>query len=460
MSIVLKIIDAIRWNRKQKLGLKILSDPLKRFIKFWGGSRSGKTYLFVRAIRIRALKYPGSKHIICRYSFANAKKTIWLQTILPEIRKDENVGLCRIIQDQGIILYQNGSIVMLGGLEPSAIDSVLASEYATIFVTEANENKWGTIENLMSRLNDTAKDVSGNPIKCMFLIDLNPTVDRSWTNVAWMRGINPDDQKPIKNFHQYANLHFIPEDNEENLSAGYISDTLDNLSSAKRKRFRLGVYGSYAGLVYQIDENEHIVDDFPIPQEWKKIRAIDFGFTHPFVCLWIAYDAANDCAYVYREWRETRLTVRAHSEHIKELSIEDLPESDRNNSESWKMAERIYAATVADHDAEDRATLEENGIKTEPAKKEVLAGIDLVTDLLEHNPETGKRTQVKFFRSCTYMLNGLYSYRWRDQESSAKRLADREVVKEDDDECDAFRYGIMELFPIVKPFQARGHTAA
>ncbi|WP_232417004.1 terminase [Leptospira kirschneri] len=408
---------------------------------------------------MRALKYPGSKHIVCRYSFANAKKTIWLQTMLPEFRKDVKLGLCRIIQDQGIVLYENGSIVMLGGLEPSAIDSVLASEYGTIFVTEANENKWFAIENLMSRLNDTAKDSEGNPIKCMLLIDLNPTTDRSWTNIAWMRGINPEDQKPIRNFKQYANLHFIPEDNQENLSEGYIEDTLDNMSSGKRKRFRLGQYGSYAGLVFQIDENVHIVDDFQIPQEWKKIRAIDFGFTHPFVCLWFAYDSANDCAYVYREWRKTNMTVRSHSERIKTLSILDLPESDRGNSEAWRMAEKIYAATIADHDAEDRATLEENGIKTKAANKSVLAGIDHVTDLLESDPGKGRRTRVKIFRSCTYMINGLYVYRWRDQENASKRLPDREVVKEDDDEADAFRYGLMELFPIEKPFQARGHSA-
>jgi phage terminase large subunit len=425
------LIDTIDFNPKQLEGLKILSDRSKKFIKFWGGSRSGKTFLIVRAIRIRCHKYPSSKHLIARYSFANAKKTIWLQTMLPEFRKDERIGLCKINLAEGIIHYKNGSTVMLGGLEPSRIDSVLGAEYSTIFVSEANENKFSDIENLFSRLNDTSRDSKGNSIHCYFICDLNPTVISSWTYQVFMKGINPNDGKSLSNYHLFTNLWFTPYDNEKNLSAGYIQENLESLSTGKKKRFLEGQYGSYEGLVIRVDESRHIVDDFEIPKTWKRIRSIDFGYIHPFVCLWLAYDSANECAYVYREYVMSRQTVKTHSQVIKELSKEEI----------------IYK-TVTDHDAEDRATLEENGIITYPANKEVLAGLDNMIDLFEN-----KQTKIRIFRSCVETRNSLDSYRWKNYDMAIKKGKDREVVKEDDDPADALRYGLCELFPIVQGFK-------
>lgn len=418
------IVDQINYNPKQLEGLKILSDKSKKFIKFWGGSRSGKTFLIIRAIRIRCHKYPNSKHLVCRYSFANAKKTIWLQTMLPEFRKDEKLGLCKINLSEGIIHYKNGATVMLGGLEPSRIDSILGAEYSTIFVSEANENKFQDIENLFSRLNDTSNDSKGNQIHCYFICDLNPTVVSSWTYQVFMKGINPNDGKTLNNYHLFTDLWFTPYDNEKNLSNGYIKENLESLSTAKKKRFLEGQYGSYEGLVIKIDENRHIVDDFEIPDHWLRWRGIDFGYIHPFVCLWVAYDKANECAYVYREYVVTKQTVKTHSAEIKKLSKGE-----------------VYHRTVSDHDAEDRATLEENGIQTIAANKEVILGLDLMIELFE-NPQT----KVRIFRSCTETRMSLDSYRWKNSEMAVKKGNDREVVKEDDDCADALRYVLMDIF--------------
>lgn len=429
------------FTAKQRTGWQILCDQVKKYIMFYGGSRSGKTTEAVYFTRMRCIFYPGSKHLVARYSFANAKKTVWLQTMLPQFRADRDAGLCKIQHQEGIVTYRNGSMVLLGGLEPSRIDSVLAAEYATIFVTEANENKFQDIEKLFSRLNDTSRHVQdGRPIKPKFICDLNPTVERNWTNMLFRRGIDPISEKARPNYHEFAYLHFRPEDNEENLAEGYI-ESLKAMSPANRKRFYEGEFGSYDGLVFQIDEAEHVVDDFEVPKDWMRARSIDFGYTHPFVCLWWAYDKANDVAYVYREHSQVKWTVNRHAHEIKKITKEE-------DFSGKTEADRPYAWTAADHDAEDRATLEEHGIFTEPANKEVLAGIDNIVDLLR--TDEGHRTRIKIFRSCVKLRNGLMTYRLKD---SAKRAKDREVVKEDDDEADAFRYGAMRMFPPVKPFQ-------
>jgi len=429
------IDDKIRLTEKQLCGAELLADVTKKYILFYGGSRSGKTFLACHFIRHRARKYAGSKHLIARYSFANAKKTVWIQTLRPLLREDERRGLCSINETTGITTYKNGSIVVLGGLEPSRIDSVLAAEYATIFITEANENKFSDVEQLFSRLNDTAMDEDGNIIPLRFICDLNPTVNSHWTNILFRAGLDPQTKEPRANYHEFGFLHFRPEDNEENLAGGYI-ESLRSLSPAMKKRFYEGEYGAYEGLVYQLDEPVHIVDDFGIPRQWARGMAIDFGYTHAFGCLWGALDESNETLYIYKEYKQKRITVRQHSIVLKEMM--------GWNGEGHFRQEDYVSWIVTDHDAEDRATLKENEIITLPANKEVLVGIDNVVDLLYHDED--KKTNIKIFRSCTELISEMYSYRWKEQ-TTVRLPKDREVVKEDDDLCDCLRYLVMKFFP-------------
>ena len=51
-----------------------------------GGSRSGKTFLIIRAIFMRACKVPNSRHLIARYRFNVCKTAIGLDTVPKVIR--------------------------------------------------------------------------------------------------------------------------------------------------------------------------------------------------------------------------------------------------------------------------------------------------------------------------------------------------------------------------------------
>lgn len=52
-----------------------------RHVLLVGGSRSGKTTLIVEEILCRAVKYPGSRHLLARLRFAHAKSSLWMDTI-------------------------------------------------------------------------------------------------------------------------------------------------------------------------------------------------------------------------------------------------------------------------------------------------------------------------------------------------------------------------------------------
>lgn len=416
--------ESIKLTDKQYIAWQLIKDTRYKFIKFWGGSRSGKTFIICLYFFLRAIKYSKSDHIICRYDKQKAKNTVWRQTMKPLLEIGEKAGICKINHSEQYAKFTNGSMISLGGLRPSDIGNILSAEYATFFCCEANEMAWETIDLAKSRLNSNSVNDKNEKIQCKFLIDLNPTFSRHWSNVSWMQGIDPDTREPLKEFNKYTNLHFLPEDNMENLSKDYL-ETLDSMTGSRRRRFREGVYGTYDGLVYSCFEDHHIIDDFRIPNDWLKVRAIDFGYSegHAFVCIWMALDESNEKIIIYREYVKEKTVVRIHAGNIKDLSKLD--------------GFYTYGNAVCDHDAEDRATLEENGIKTKPANKSVLVGIDKMIDFIE-------RGKFNVFRSCTETITELGSYIWKNKDTGISK--DREVVKENDNCLDAIRYGIMDMF--------------
>lgn len=140
---------------------------------------------------------------------------------------------------------------------------------------------------------------------------------------------------------------------------------LDALTGVRKERLRHGRWVNVEGAVYDLDPVLHEIDAFPIPAEWQRYRVIDFGYTNPFVCQWWAVDG-DGRMYLYREIYMTQRTVRVHAARINALS-----------------GDERYVFTISDHDAEDRATLDECGIPTVPADKEISPGIQDVQERLK-----------------------------------------------------------------------------
>ena len=409
----------ITLSEKQIEAVDLIASKLP-YVKFWGSSRSGKTFAISIAIIIRALVFKGSKHLVARYDKTRVKKTVWRQEFLPHLVPLEKAGMCKLNRAEGYVEFTNGSYIQIGGLRPNEIDSVLSSEFETIYVSEANENSWAVIEQLMTRLNGKSQNDKGQTIRTKFLIDLNPTHERHWSNQAWIHGVNPETAERIANHDQYCNLHFRTEDNKENLSSGYI-DRLKAMGRTRRLRFYDGKYGSTEGLIYQLPDKQ-IIDDIDV-SNMTKILAIDFGFSkgHAFVCLWIATDDSENI-YVYKEYVVEGQTVTTHAQ-----TINDILRQNNNTVDD-------FDSIVCDHDAAERMTLEQNGLPNEKAFKKVEAGIDNVLDKLE-------RGKLFITRDCPETISEFFAYRWKDG-------VDRVPVKEYDNCMDSMRYGINKLYPI------------
>ena len=66
----------------QRNALALLKSGAKHILLF-GGSRSGKTTVLVMAVIYRAVRYAGSRHLICRLRAKDARSSVLRETLLP-----------------------------------------------------------------------------------------------------------------------------------------------------------------------------------------------------------------------------------------------------------------------------------------------------------------------------------------------------------------------------------------
>ncbi len=201
-----------------------------------GGSRSGKSFIVVRNLIFRALKYPNTRHLIVRFRFNHVKQSIWYGTIqdvmkvaFPHINYTEN-------KTDWFIKFDNGSEIWIGGTDDKErIEKILGNEYATIFINEASQIPYETYETLKTRLNPP----KGVPAK-MF-IDYNPPSKKHWGYLIFHEHKNPETLADLKHPERYGFIRMNPVDNLDNLNESYI-ETLESLGEKRRRRFYLGEY--------------------------------------------------------------------------------------------------------------------------------------------------------------------------------------------------------------------------
>lgn len=68
-----------------------------------------------------------------------------------------------------------------------------------------------------------------------------------------------------------------------------------------------------SGRIYPVTEESISVDPFPVPDHWKLIGGLDFGWDHPTAAVELAYDADTDTIYVGAAYRRSQATPLEHA---------------------------------------------------------------------------------------------------------------------------------------------------
>lgn len=246
------------------------------------------------------------------------------------------------------------SVLVVGGMDKPS--KILSTQYDIIYVpecTELSEEDW---EILSTR--------ARNPVLGYNQIfgDCNPGPPTHW----------------VKGREHGGKLNLIPTTHKDNpvyfdhaiqdwteMGKNYLA-RLEQLSGVRYLRLVKGIWAAAEGMIYtEYNPEIHLIYRRQIPVDWRRVRVVDFGYRDPFVCQWWAI-SPDEKLYRYRELYVTQRTVSQMAALINELSRAEIIET-----------------TVCDWDAEDRATLEENGIPTVQAIKHVVSGIQKVQDRLK-----------------------------------------------------------------------------
>ncbi len=248
----------------------------------YGGSRSGKTFVLVRATLTRALAH-SSRHAMLRYRFNHIKASIVYDT-LPKVMELCFPGVadhCKLDKTDWFYTLPSGdsngpaarrfSEVWFGGLdEKERTEKILGQEYATIYLNECSQIPWASRNMAMTRL------AQNTPLRLKAYYDCNPPGMAHWTYRLFMEHRDPDRRTSVARPEDYNSLIMNPADNAANLPQSYL-DQLEQMPEAMRRRFLLGQFADVsesALWTLELLDQQRIVDG-KVPEMVRIVVAVD-----------------------------------------------------------------------------------------------------------------------------------------------------------------------------------------
>lgn len=249
----------------QVRALKLFAGPA-RYVLLFGGSRSGKTFITLYAVLIRALREPGSRHAILRLR-GNAVRQSVLNDTLPKV-----CSLCfpklqfRYCRNEGMIQLPNHSELWFCGLDREGrAEKILGREFATLYFNECSELDYSPVTLALTRLAQRT-----NLRNCAYF-DCNPPGKSHWTYKLFVEKLDPLSNQPISFPENYAAMQLNPAGNAENLPPGYLTQTLAGLSRRQRERFLEGKFlDDVEGALFHQSQIDRLRLEY-MPEDRKKL---------------------------------------------------------------------------------------------------------------------------------------------------------------------------------------------
>ena len=273
--------QTFKLTSKQLQANALLASPATHAMLF-GGSRSGKTFILVRAVCMRAVKAPKSRHAILRFRFNAVKNSVVLDTF-PKVMELCFKGVkYHINKSDWYAEFENGSQIWFAGLDDKErTEKILGMEFVTIYPNECSQIPYGSIETAITRLAQkaTQQAIDGyaeRELKPKVYYDCNPPNKTHWAYRIFKEKRNPDTKLALAKPDDYVSMQINPADNTDNLTDGYL-DTLKSLSARARKRFLDGEFAD--ATPNALFPAEHIdrwrVTDGVLPDMVRVVVAVD-----------------------------------------------------------------------------------------------------------------------------------------------------------------------------------------
>ena len=311
---------------------------------FGGAAGGGKSYGQLVDGLLYALKYPKSKQIIFRSTFADLEKSL--------IRTSMNLyplSIANYNDSKHTWKFKNGSIIDFGYIQyEKDVYQYQSAEYDVIRFDELTHFTEFMYTYLISRCR------GANPYPKCIKSSTNPGgVGHNWVKERFIDVGAPNVIHTCKlETGETTTRIFIPslvQDNKFMLTydPDYIK-RLDALPEKERKALKYGNWDIFDGQFFtEFDRNIHVIEPFVIPKDWYVYFVMDYGLDK-LAGYWIAIDYNNN-AYVFREVYQSNLLVSQARDKIKEMTNEDVymylapPDLWNRHKETGKSTADIFA---------------------------------------------------------------------------------------------------------------------
>lgn len=400
-----------------------------------GAAGTGKTVGALMKLHLACLMKPKVRCLIVRKTHASLTAST-LVTFREKVAKEAiDAKMLHYYGGSGAepasFRYNNGSVIVVGGLDRAS--RLLSTEFDLVLVDEAIEVTDEDLDTIITRLRNNVLSYQ------QLIMCTNPGPPTHHLKVR-------ADAGRCRMFYSKHEDNPALYDDKTNTwteyGKKYIS-LLESLTGVRYHRMRWGKWVAAEGQVYENWNPEiHVIDPFPVPDDWQRWWGVDFGYTAPFVWQDFAEDP-DGRLYLVREIVRTQRLVEDHVKEIKRITT--------NKRGDWMAPTAII---VDPANAEDRATFEKYiGIGTVAANKAKTAGIQAMQSRLEKAGD-GKPRLMVFRNALKYrdhkmvdamkpigLIEEITGYVWASKPGSSTDLKE-EPVKENDHSLDACRYVI------------------
>ena len=390
-----------------------------RHIAYGGARGGGKSWAMRRKFVLLALRYDGLRLLLLRRTFPELEAN----HILPLMA--ELNGFAKYNTSRRIFTFPNGSVIKLGYCDTEAdVLQYQGHEYDVIGFEEATNFTESQMQFIKTCNRTTRTDftprcyytcnpggVGHNYIKRLF-------IDRQYTQFE-----NPDD---------YVFIPARVTDNKALMEADpdYVNQ-LRALPDHLRRMHLEGDWDAVEGQYFsEFRRTEHVVDPFVLPPQWKRFRAMDWGYNDPCCVLWFAV-SPDRRIYIYREIYQSQTLAADMAKLIKQENGLDDVSYTVASPDMWQKR-GVKDVMGGECIAETFAKL---GVPLIKADNSRIVGWQRVRECLAKAPDGLPNVQI--FSTCTNLIRTLpiLSYDQHNREDVSGTCEDHAA--------EAMRYGLM-----------------
>ena len=364
-------------------------------VLYGGAAGGGKSHVQVMDAMLYALRYPKSKQLILRRTFAELDKSI--------VRTVKNLYPQKIFKFNSSAhtgTFINGSLIDFGYIATdNDLDRYQSSEYDMIRFDELTHFTEHQYTYMLSRLRGAA------PFPRQMKSSTNPGgVGHQWVKKRFV-----DPSPPNKVFIGEGNLSkvFIPALLSDNpfltKNDPTYRDRLLALSERDKKALLYGDWNIFEGQYFdEFDEKVHVCEPFPIPKHWRRYRAIDYGLDM-LAGVYVAVNSERQ-AFVYKEVGKSNQPISSAAQMIIDASERDA---------DGHITEEFYL-TLAPPDlwnrsqesGQSKATIfGEAGLNLTKSNNDREAGWLAIKELLK--PDSNGEPRLRIFSNCRELIKCL-----------------------------------------------------